>query len=769
MASKGQFSWKRLLARTAIILVAIFVILIIVASPLTKYLVQKYDVEYTGREITIGRAFVNPIAGTLSLRNFNMYELGNDTVFASIGRLSTNISILKIVSGVYDVSSLKINNPEIRVVRDDTIFNFSDIIEEFTAVEDTAVEEKGLKLNIRNIEVKNGIVDYSEKNIPVDLTFSEFNFSSDGLRWDVDSINGEFSLVPGEGNLDGNFMFNQESMDYQLSLNLNDFGIKQFEPYLDAMTGEANISAYIDLKLNTSGNADSLMRGKANGSFELRDFHFGPDADLDYMSLKRFLVQFREIDLGENRFYFDSILIDRPEILYQMYDTLDNFRRMFRSALAEEAEEKVDETADTVDFLVNLIGTDYYIWSFVLNEARIELNDYSIAEKFTIALDPLNITADSIDKQNKRVKVVSDGRLQPYGRFAATLSMNPEDEENFDFAYEFRDVSAPMFNPYILTYTSYQLDRGTVEMHGEWHVNNARINSLNHFLVINPDNTKRVRGKDTKWIPMPLILSFVRERGSVIDYQIPVEGNLKDPDFKIMDIISDLLRNILVKPPTTPYRMEVSNVENKVEKILTVRWKMRQYEIDDDQEKFMENVAEFLEKNPEAHLVVQPIFHVEKEKENILLFQAKKKYFFLSREEDVKALSEDDSLKVEKLSSQDPAFLGFLDKSLKNSEILTLQEKCRRFLGREIVERKYEQLVELRRKAFLDFFVENETSKRIDLQEIQNKVPYNWFSFYQIDYKGDIPESLEEALDKLYEINSEPPRREFFDPPALRR
>lgn len=767
MAAK-KFSWKKFLVRTAIFVLLLVVILILVASPVTKYLIEKYDVDYTGREITIGRSVVNPVTGSVSLRNFKMFEQNSDTIFASVGRFAANIGILKILIGVYDVSSLKINDPVIRVVRDDTIFNFTDLIEKFAVAEDTAVEDKGLKLNIRNIRVNNGTVNYSEKNIPVDLTFSEFNFRSDGLRWDVDSINGEFSVIPGEGNLEGNFMFNQENMRYRLAVNLNDFGIKQFEPYLDAMTGEANVSAYIDLHLNTSGNADSLMNGQANGFFELRDFHFGPNADNDYLSLNRFLVQFREIDLRENKFYFDSILIDNPEILYQMYDSLDNFRRMFRSVLAEEAEEEVKETADTVDLLVDLIGTDYYIRNFTIKEARMEFNDFSIAEKFHIAIDPLNITSDSIDKQNRRVNVKFNGRLQPYGRFAATLSMNPENEENFDFAYEFRDVSAPMFNPYIATFTSYQLDRGTIEMHGEWHVNNSRINSLNHFLVIDPQDTKRVRGKDTKWIPLPLIMSFVRERGSVIDYQIPVKGDLNDPEFKIWDIISDLLRNILVKPPTTPYRLEVRNVENKIEKIMRVTWKMRQYRIEEGQDRFMKNISDFLKKNPEAHLVIQPVFHVAKEKENLLLFEAKKKYFFLSRNEKVGPLSKDDSMKVEKLSSKDSSFIRFLDRSLKNSELLSLQEKCSRFVEREVVENSYDNLVKFRREAFLQQFEKDGTAKRIDFLEIQNKIPYNWFSYYEINYKGDIPESLAEAFDKLYEINSEPPRRQFFDPPARR-
>ncbi len=613
--------------------------------------------------------------------------------------------------------------------------------------------------------VTDGIVHYSEKKIPVDITISEINFISPGMFWNVDSMNGEFSLVPGEGIFNGDFMFNQETMDYRVSMDLSGFNISLFKPYLDEMAGKSNINALIDFHLNASGNSNQLVESRTNGYFELNDLHFGREPEQDFMSLNRFLVQFREIDIAENRFYFDSILIDKPYILYQKYDTLDNFRRMFSSFLAKEAAEEVEEGADTVNMLVNLIGSDYYIRSFLLNQGNIEFNDYSIAEKFSIAIDPLSIKSDTIDKENKRVKVLFDGKLKPYGNFAATLSMNPENEENFDFHYEFRDVAATMFNPYIATYSSYQLDHGTIEMHGDWSVKNANINALNHFLVVNPQNTKRVRGKDTKWVPLPLIMAFVRERGSVIDYQLPVKGNLKDPSFKVWDVISDLLRNILVKPPTTPYRLEVRNVENKIEKNLIVNWNMRQHEIAEGQEKFMKNMADFLKDNPEANIVVQPYFHEEKERENLLLFEAKKRYFFQSQNKEVVPLSKDDSMKVEKLNSKDKTFIRYLNDVVKNPELLTLQEKCYRFIGPETAEKKYMELSEKRREAFLKYFRDNKTENRVDILKVKSMVPYNWFSHYDIKYKGDVPESLSKAFDKLYEINSEPPRSEFFDPP----
>ena len=301
-------------------------------------------------------------------------------------------------------------------------------------------------------------------------------------------------------------------------------------------------------------------------------------------------------------------------------------------------------------------------------------------------------------------------------------------------------------------------------MHGDWSVRENNLQSLNHFLVIDPRNTKkRVRGKDTKWVPLPLIMSFVREPGSVIDYEIPIKGDLKDPKFKISDVLSDLLKNILVKPPTTAYRLQVRNLEKEIEKSLSVKWRMRQTRIEDNQDKFLKDIADFLKDNPEAYLVVRPVYHVEKEKENILMFKAKKKYFFESQKKKVTALSEDDSMKVEKISSKDSSFIKFMNNSIKNPGLLTMQEKCYLYVGKDVVENQFKAIVEGRKNAFMQFFVDNNTSKRVEILDIKNQVPNTWFSYFDINYKGDVPEELSEAFNKLYEIDRDPPRREYFD------
>ena len=65
------------------------------------------------------------------------------------------------------------------------------------------------------------------------------------------------------------------------------------------------------------------------------------------------------------------------------------------------------------------------------------------------------------------------------------------------------------------------------------------------LVIIDPRVTKRLRNKDKQWIPLPLIMAFIRERGNVIDYEIPITGNLKNPKFHFHDVLVDLLKIFL--------------------------------------------------------------------------------------------------------------------------------------------------------------------------------------------------------------------------------
>ncbi len=89
------------------------------------------------------------------------------------------------------------------------------------------------------------------------------------------------------------------------------------------------------------------------------------------------------------------------------------------------------------------------------------------------------------------------------------------------------------------------------------------------------------------------------------------------------------------------------------------------------------------------------------------------------------------------------------------------QDKCSRLLGGKMVESSYNKLNQDRETAFLAYFKDKNLEKRIKISADQNVIPYNGFSFYKIDYKGEFPEKLLEAYMKMNELNDRAPRNLF--------
>ncbi|NJK96053.1 MAG: hypothetical protein HC905_15105 [Bacteroidales bacterium] len=245
-------------------------------------------------------------------------------------------------------------------------------------------------------------------------------------------------------------------------------------------------------------------------------------------------------------------------------------------------------------------------------------------------------------------------------------------------------------------------------------------------------------------------MSFVRERGNVIDYKIPIKGNLKDPEFKIKDVITDLLTNIFVKPPSSPYIFEVRNIENEVEKSLSIKWEKRTADFLPNQEKFIEKIAEFLEENKEADIVVKPVQYTTKEKEYILLYEAKKKYYLNKNNKQENDLKDDDKEEIEKMSIKDPAFLKYLDNYVKDTSLITVQAKCRVYLGEKFIQNKYNELIQNREKEFLKYFEENNTKNQVKISD-KLKVPFLTMGFriIKLTIKAIFPTSCSKHIIKL--------------------
>ena len=767
---------KILLTLTSLIIITM-VVLILLISPVTKHLIEKYDEKLTGRQIKTGLVYLNPFTGYVHISNLKIYEskdfyspADRDSIFFAAKGVSANFALFKLLRRKIEITELILDRPRGKIIQNKKDLNFNDLIKKFTPKEADTTPSK-YHFNILGIRIKNGEFYYHENSIPINYFIKKANFESTGKLWNADTIAVKFSFLSGTGNgkAKGNFTINFKSLDYRFAAILQKFDLKFLDQYLKILINYGTFRASLDADINATGNFKDPENLNAKGLLAINDFHFGKNMDDDYAAFDNLVLYINELSPKNHKYLFDSLFLNHPCLKYERYDKLDNLQMMFGKKGANISAAKANPSnfnlilkiADYVKILAkNFFQSNYMISKLNISKGDLKFNDYSLTEKFSIEANPLYVVADSVNKDRKRVAVSFKTGIQPYGNVLINLSINPKDTGDFDMKYHLQNLPVSMFNPYLIAYTSFPLDRGTIELNGTWKVRNSIIKSDNHLLVIDPRATRRIRNKDAKWIPATLIMFFVRERGNVIDYEIPVTGNLKDPKFHLKDVIIDILGNIVVKPATAHYRTEVKNIENEIENSLALKWEMRQHVLFPDQEKFVKEMADFLQHNPKANIEVYPMQYAGKEKEYIGFFEAKKKYF-LSKNNGNRILNKDDSLKVEKMSVKDDLFVSYLNKQVNDSMLFTIQEKCSKLIGTDAINAKFNQLNKEREDVFMLYFKDKHVENRIKIHAGDNNIPFNGFSFYKIDYNGKIPESLISANRQMNRLNHVAPRKIF--------
>jgi hypothetical protein len=755
--------WKKALLITGSVIIGLVILIFVFISPIAKYLIQKYDEKFLGRQITLDWIYVNPFTGYAHISGLKFYEQNKDSVFVSAKSANVDFAMLKLINKTYEISLVTLNEPVFHLVQNRQKFNFSDLITRFTPKDTLNRDTIPTKFNILDIEINKGKFYYDELAIPVHYFITDLDIKSPGKRWNVDSIEFDikFKNGPGPGDIRCNGAINLKKLDYRVKAVVEKFDLKIFEQYLRDLANYGSLSANLDADVNASGNFTNQLNLKVAGYVGVNDFHFGKAAGNDFASFKKIGLNMKYISPLNYEYIFDTIGIIEPFFQFERYDRLDNLQRMFGikggnidAARADAG--KFNLILEIADFLKvlgrNFIKSHYKANKLAIYDGNFGYNDYAIREKFAVYARPFNLLAKDIDRNNARLKVDLKTGVYPHGKIQIGFSANPKDFTDFDVDYSITELAVPDLNPYTITYTSFPFKSGTIEFKGKWDVKNGNIDSRNNLVIINPQLTKRIKKKDTKWIPMPLILAVVKEPGNYIDYEIPIRGNLKDPKFKIADVILDILRNLFVKPPTTPYRAYVKTQENEIEKFQLFRWEMHQASVSKKQERFLERLSDFMRKNPDAKVYVKPVLFAEKEREHMLFFEAKKKYYLNAYNKKSTEFNSDDSLFVEKMSVKDAGFLAMLDSKIDSSSLLfTIQEKCSRYVDTNIIPQKMAALAQIRKETFLVLFRDERISSRLKFSAQQIDFPRGGFSYYQISYDGEIPDKLRKALENLDE------------------
>jgi hypothetical protein len=183
--------------------------------------------------------------------------------------------------------------------------------------------------------------------------------------------------------------------------------------------------------------------------------------------------------------------------------------------------------------------------------------DLWIKPSFAIGIQSLGgkITGLSSDPQS-RAKVQLEGKVDRYAPWKVAGEVNLLSAALFtDLTMSFNDVDLTVVNPYAGHFVGYKIDKGKLSVDVHYQIEQRKLTAAQHFVVDQLELGERVESPDAVHVPLKIAVALLKDRNGVIDLNLPMNGSLDDPQFRIGPIIWKMFVNLLTKVATAPFAL----------------------------------------------------------------------------------------------------------------------------------------------------------------------------------------------------------------------
>lgn len=700
----------------AIILTAIFI------SPITKYLIETNSKAFMGRKVCMDGLFINFFSGSMSITDLQVFEPDDADVFFYCHKISSNITVKKLLQGEYEINEMTFIQPEIKIYQDGNTFSFDDITAHFASTDTTTKADAAapLKYRIRNIMIDSGQIQYI--NIPIKDTTALLNldFTCPQFVWDDSNTQFITSFAMGSGgNLNADLKLNIASLDFALLLGIEKLNLRKYYKPLASVLHAGGLNGFLDAGIASKGNFNELGAVAASGKISLSELAIKDTTGADFTSFRSFEIQVDSLNIKENIYDFHKISLDQPYFKFDLYANGNNISAMLVESGTASTTDTTAATSD-IDYSnvftlmgsyvrsvsSNYIVSNYSADSILLRNGHVIYNDYTLNDRFTYDLDSINMHSGKINSAGDSIILRMDALLNYSGDFNAYVASTP-DFKTMRINYSVQDMKVTDFNAYSRHYVATPFFDGVLDYESTNLIVDGKLKSSNIIFIEELTAGKKVEKKPLYDVPVRLAVSLLKDVHGDIKLDIPVEGDLNDPEYKIGKVIWQIVENILIKAVTAPFNLLAGLFSSNEEDMKEIPFNYLQPAPEQQQFKQLDMVAHVLENKKELQVELLQLSDTFMEKELMALTEAKKQYYLSSQGKSGDSLTTEEWNVVEAIETRDTLFNHYLDERLQLSsdDLASTQEKCISLTGDAALKQQVQALMEQRNTGIRNYLV----------------------------------------------------------------
>ncbi|MCX7079415.1 MAG: DUF748 domain-containing protein [Pseudomonas sp.] len=197
-----------------------------------------------------------------------------------------------------------------------------------------------------------------------------------------------------------------------------------------------------------------------------------------------------------------------------------------------------------------------HIGAIAINDGSANFADFSLTPNFATAVQELNGSIGTIDsRQAKPASVDIKGKVDRYAPVIIKGSVNPFDPmAALDIATSFKRVELTTLTPYSGKFAGYRIRKGRLNLDLHYMITKGQLKAENKMVVEQLQLGEKVDSPDAVDLPIRLAIALLKDSDGKISIELPISGDLNNPQFSVMPIIWQTLRNLVLRAAEAPFK-----------------------------------------------------------------------------------------------------------------------------------------------------------------------------------------------------------------------
>jgi len=475
-----------------------------------------------------------------------------------------------------------------------------------------AKEEKSSewKFALKTLQLDGATIDVTDQNVKsTSIRFMPLTLLAQNITQDRNSpITYDFnSTIDTTASLNLKGTFIPASTSLEMVINANALSLEKAQPYITLFTTTLIQDGSLSLTSKLKASFDQKPTFKIEGDATISKFSLADKLKNSLVAWETLGLSSITYNLSPATLSIQNIMLDKPYINLDIKkDGTTNFSNLLNTSTTQPQKSSQTQKAPSTHHAMTL-----YIGNIVLKRGTTHFKDASLLLPFATFADRLNGSMSTLDTKNTKPSVLKlEGKVDKYGYAKIDGSVLPFDfKDRAALKILFKNIDMPSLSPYTGKFIGYAIKEGKLSLDLNYKIKKGIMEGANKINLDSLILGEKIESKDASSLPLGLAIAILKDSRGQIDLDLPVSGDLNDPEFRYGSIVWKAIGNLIGSIATSPFKLLGSMLGIETENLKSIDFAAGESALIASEEEKMEQYRQILEKRAELKLIVTPSYN----------------------------------------------------------------------------------------------------------------------------------------------------------------